>query len=586
MKLSLRWRIAIPFIFLSIISLGSLGIILNRLINQSFLVSFQERMVAELNLISDQVNLVIRPGEPYEEINERIKELSQQISARITIILPDGKVIAETEKIPEYLENHLNRPEVQRALQGQTSAESRYSTTMHSQMLYVASPIYQDNQIVAVLRLSVPQSYIDQNYQIIGKIISLATLVTVLLAVFLSIIAANYTTKPIRQLTARVKKMIGEDENLPLRLRDTSDEISQLSLTFDILSNQIVSQIAALKDERTKLETILENMADAVIMVDENDQVSIINSSALRLFRIDHSSSVQKSIVEVVRNHQIVDLCKKCKSTNKNQEEFLELQSTKTFVQAYAIPLPLIGPGNILLVFHDLTRTHHLETIRQDFISNISHELRTPLASIKALIETLQEGALEDAPAANRFLSQMEREVDNLTQMVQELLELARIESGKVPLYKKAIRPDDLINSAYSRMKLQAERAGLTIQLSVSDDLSSVNADSARISQVLLNIIHNAIKFTPPGGEITLSAFNRQNDVVFLVKDNGVGISPANLTRIFERFYKTDRSRSGGGTGLGLSISRHLVEAHGGRIWAESSEGVGSSFFFSIPKVN
>jgi two-component system phosphate regulon sensor histidine kinase PhoR len=239
--------------------------------------------------------------------------------------------------------------------------------------------------------------------------------------------------------------------------------------------------------------------------------------------------------------------------------------------------------GEVLMVFQNLTRVRRLETVRRDFISNISHELRTPLASLKALVETLQEGALEDPPAARRFLKQMEIEIDNLTQMVQEVLELTRIESGRVPLELKTIDPCEFLDSSIERMKLQAERAGLTLRLECTPDLPAVRADSGRMMQVFVNLIHNAIKFTQPGGEIIVSASPQEKEVVFSVKDTGVGIASEDLTRIFERFYKADRSRSGGGTGLGLSIARHMVEAHGGRIWVESELNVGSTFYFTLP---
>lgn len=233
----------------------------------------------------------------------------------------------------------------------------------------------------------------------------------------------------------------------------------------------------------------------------------------------------------------------------------------------------------------DLTRIRRLETVRRDFISNVSHELRTPLASLKALTETLQEGALEDPPAAHRFLGRIQTEVDALTQMATELLELSRIESGQVPLELKPISPFKLIMTTAERMKMQAERAGLMILVDCAPDLPNIRADMPRLEQVLVNLIHNALKFTRPGGEITLTASPQPGGFIcFLVHDTGVGIPTDDLPRIFERFYKIDRARSGGGTGLGLSISRHLVEAHGGKIWAESIEGRGSTFLFTIPQ--
>jgi two-component system phosphate regulon sensor histidine kinase PhoR len=230
-----------------------------------------------------------------------------------------------------------------------------------------------------------------------------------------------------------------------------------------------------------------------------------------------------------------------------------------------------------------LTRVRRLETVRRDFISNVSHELRTPLASLKALTETLQQGALEDPPAARRFLGRIETEVDALTQMAQELLELTRIESGQVPLEFIAAAPQDLLASAVERMRAQAERAGVGLRTECPSGLPEVRTDPPRLEQVLVNLIHNAVKFTRPGGEVVLSAQLAGEFVCFSVRDTGVGISADDLPRIFERFYKADRARSGGGTGLGLSICRHLVEAHGGRIWAESEEGRGSTFYFTLP---
>jgi two-component system phosphate regulon sensor histidine kinase PhoR len=206
------------------------------------------------------------------------------------------------------------------------------------------------------------------------------------------------------------------------------------------------------------------------------------------------------------------------------------------------------------------------------------------LAALKALTETLRDGALEDPPAAHRFLERMETEVDALSLMVTELLELSRIESGRVPLNLQPVRPLDMITAAYERLCLQAERAELSLSIDCSPDLSLVNADATRIQQVLVNLLHNAIKFTPPGGRIVIGASERPDAVVFSVSDTGIGISAADLPRIFERFYKVDRARSGGGTGLGLAIARHMVEAHGGKIWVESQLEQGSEFSFTLPK--
>jgi two-component system phosphate regulon sensor histidine kinase PhoR len=239
--------------------------------------------------------------------------------------------------------------------------------------------------------------------------------------------------------------------------------------------------------------------------------------------------------------------------------------------------------GSTLLLFQDLTNQRQTEAMRRDFISNVSHELRTPLAALKALTETLQAGALEDPPAAHRFLEQMETEVDSLSLMVNELLELSRIESGRVPLNLAPTPPLDIVYPAVDRLRLQAERAGLLLSVECAEDLPLVLADATRVQQVVVNLLHNAIKFTPSEGEVTVNVTRQDREVRFAISDTGIGIAAEDLPRIFERFYKVDRSRATSGTGLGLAIARHLVEAHGGRIWAESEVGKGSTFYFTIP---
>jgi two-component system phosphate regulon sensor histidine kinase PhoR len=276
-----------------------------------------------------------------------------------------------------------------------------------------------------------------------------------------------------------------------------------------------------------------------------------------------------------------VEAWRRSRETGESQEESVELPARHLFLQLVVLPDQTTG-GSLLLV-QNLTRVRRLETVRRDFISNVSHELRTPLASLKALTETLQEGALEDPKAARRFLGRIETEVDALTQMAAELLELTRIESGQVPLEMKAVDPANLLNLSSDRMRAQAERAGLKLRVEAPTCMPMIQADAPRLEQVLVNLIHNAIKFTQPGGEVVLSTSSEGNFIHFSVRDSGSGIPADELERIFERFYKADRARSGGGTGLGLSIARHIVEAHGGKIWAESAEGRGSTFYFTIP---
>jgi two-component system phosphate regulon sensor histidine kinase PhoR len=346
-----------------------------------------------------------------------------------------------------------------------------------------------------------------------------------------------------------------------------------------------------LEAERSRLAAVLEQMTDGVLIADATGLIQFANPAAERLFGGKLKDS---TVAKALRHHQLIETWQKCQESGEVQVESVEVPNRRQFLQLIAIP-DQHAPGGTLLLVQDLTRVRRLETVRRDFVSNISHELRTPLASLKALTETLQDGAISDPEAADRFLSRISTEVDALTQMAQELLDLSRIESGQVELERKPVAPLKLLTSAAERMRLQAERAGLALEVVCPPDLPKVQADAPRIEQVLVNLIHNAVKFTPPGGEVVLSAEvvplatlpgepSAGGDVVrFAVRDSGAGIPADDVPRIFERFYRVDKSRAGGGTGLGLSISRHLVESHGGRIWAESLEGQGSTFYFTIP---
>jgi two-component system phosphate regulon sensor histidine kinase PhoR len=329
--------------------------------------------------------------------------------------------------------------------------------------------------------------------------------------------------------------------------------------------------------------SILANMNDGILITNEDGNVSMINRAVRQIFGLEQDDLIGYSLAEVLRNHKVNELWQKCALSKQQEMTSFETSPQKSSIQCIATPMDPELPGNILFLFQDITRIRQLEIIRRDFVINVSHELRTPLAAIKLITETLQEGALQDPPAAKKFLRQMDGEVDNLIQMVEEFLELSRIESGQVPLEKHWVKPYRLIQMVGERMVLQAERAGLEFSFQCDEDLPDIFIDSPRLSHALVNLLHNAIKFTPSGGKVEVSAYQKENNIVFFVKDSGVGIPQKDLERIFERFYKSDPSRSNLGTGLGLSISKHLVEAHGGKIWAERNPQFGSTIQFFIP---
>ncbi len=584
MSRSIRWQITLPYILLTVVIMSGLGIALSYFVRQAHLADLEQSLAAQAALISDTLTIELDNQLIDEtDLDALAKHWSNSLGSRVTLIGVDGVVLGESHEDYTQMDNHINRPEVQAALHEGFGSRIRFSPTVNFEMMYVAVPVKASGALFGFARVALPLEQINKNIDRMHSTIFWATVIAAALVVLVSAIIASRTTKPLIELTQTAIKMTGAT-SIAAPLPNT-DEVGQLAHAFHALVQQLRTQIEALETEQGKLAAVLEQMTDGVIIVDEQGIVELINPAAGKFFNVAASKALGHSLAEVVRQHQLIENWQRCRDTGVEQSTMLEILHQHKYVQSIVIALEEALPGKYLMLFQDLTRMRRLETVRRDFISNISHELRTPLASLKALTETLQNGALEDPPAAQRFLERMETEVDALTHMVSELLELTRIESGQVPLEMEAVRPIDLLHPAVERLGVQAERAGLTLNLDCAEDLPEVYADPPRLGQALVNLLHNAIKFTPEEGAITLAAQTRGDVVLFSVKDTGVGIPADDLPRIFERFYKADRARSGGGTGLGLAIARHLVEAHGGRIWAESREGRGSIFYFTIPIV-
>jgi two-component system phosphate regulon sensor histidine kinase PhoR len=584
---SIRWRIAIPYILLILAIMLALGLILANFLRQNTLSQLEHELSSNAYLLAEALEAPLSqpPAAAAHQYDELARGWAAALQARITIIDPLGNVVGDSHAEQVELENHLNRPEVTAALNDGMGSSTRFSRTLGYDQLYVAAAVRSESALLGIVRIALPLESVEQRVDRLARTLAGTTVLATLAALLLAIWIANSATRPLRQLT-QAAEQIAQGELDSLLIPATSDEVGQLTLAFNAMSRQLNAQIDALESERAKLSDVLAEISDGLLIVDAAGKVQLINRAAQEMFNISEGAAIDSSLIEVLRLHQAVELWQSAQETRLMQSAIVEIPNRQLTLQVIAIPRSQSQESGVLLLIQNLTRLRRLETVRRDFISNLSHELRTPLASLKALTETLQEGALEDPPAARRFLEQMETEVDALSQMVSELLELARIESGRVPLQLQAVKPGSLLEGAVERLRLQADRAGLQVTLT-APDLPAVNADPSRLEQVLVNLLHNAIKFTPSGGQVSVRTEPYAPDpakfVLFAVQDTGMGIPTSDLTRIFERFYKTDRARTSGGTGLGLAIARHLVEAHGGKLWVESKEGRGSTFYFTVP---
>jgi len=444
------------------------------------------------------------------------------------------------------------------------------------------SLVFQSIESPATEARVTPPTQAQSGLTLLYQAILFAAVLCIVMTILLFKVSGRLVTRQIQRLNHILMSSKLEDINLVSSA--DQEEIRQLADTIESVIDDSRKRIAMLEREKKRLIDVIDHVPDGILVVGNEGELLFTNLAAQRLFDLDKTIRIGESLAKATRHHQIVELWRQARADGKIKSAVIELPARRITIQATCSPLDDYLPGSTIILLEDISRLRLLETVRRDFISNISHELRTPLASLKALTETLMDGALEDPSVSRHFLTQIDTEVDSLTLLVQELLELSRIESGKVPIHMNPHSAEELILPAVERLRLQAERNGLTIRVDIEPGIPHVSADQVRLQQVIVNLVHNAIKFTPPGGEVAVSAKHIDDSIVFAIRDTGTGIAQHDIPRIFERFYKADRSRSGGGTGLGLAIAKHLVEAHSGKIWVESQEGEGSTFYFSLPR--
>jgi two-component system, OmpR family, phosphate regulon sensor histidine kinase PhoR len=511
----------------------------------------------------------------YQELDALVKRIGKEIKTRITIISPDGRVFADSEADPETMENHRTRTEVAQALEGKVGRFLRVSGTLKEEMLYVALPLKTGNVTIGVVRMSLFLKEMNQALYALKQKILLITVVILCISLLFAMFFSKSLSRPIRELSEASRRVAGQDFNVRVLLRNR-DELKDLADSFNSMVAQIRALFAELTHQKGELTSIISSLQEGLLVLDRDDRVLLCNESFKRIVSDGHMEG--KFFWEIFREPRFDEMIRKVRSTRRNLMEEIEFRQKVYLCSATFLE----SEGEIAMVFHDITQIKNLERIKTDFVLNVSHELRTPLTAIKGFAETLQEVTKDEE--AGHYVAIISRNTDRLINIINDLLSISELGSRDV---EREFTEVDLRNLVEHVIKTFSQRVGqknLYLKLTSDEDLPRIKADPFRLEQMFINLIDNAVKYSEKGGiDITLKP--DKQGVSIAVKDTGIGIPQEHLTRIFERFYVVDKSRSKkmGGTGLGLSIVKHVVMMHKGTIDVESTVGVGSTFTVTLP---
>jgi two-component system phosphate regulon sensor histidine kinase PhoR len=577
------WKLWASYATLALATAFCTGLLLERRMEQALMDQVESSLHDKARLLTPYA-LQAFHGEAPSELNQEMTRLARDTEVRITMILPGGRVLADSDHDPAAMENHLAREEVQRALASEFGRGQRSSRTVGQNMLYVAKAVRRDGRLEGFVRLAVPLRAVEARRSELRATIAFGGLAGVLAALALGLFVARRVTVPLAQMTQVAADM--REGNYGSRVRTVPrDEMGELGETLNRLGAKITDQIATISREQAQLRSMIAGMVEGVIAVDQDDRVLFCNRAACQYLGMPETCASGRPLRELAQRAELFDLLEQARAGQRAAEREITVQrpAGDLVLEAHAT-LFEGGTRSAVVVLEDITSLKRLERIRRDFVANVSHEIKTPLTSIKGYVETLLTGALYDKQNNLRFLHKIDDHVGRLSALVQDLLSLARIESqeGSLPLAPVDWSP--ILESVMRRHEANIQQRGLQCLRDGGPGLT-VAGDPEAMTQVLDNLLDNAIKYTPAPGAIRVSV-NRHNGVVLLeVADTGIGIPEQDRERIFERFYRVDKARSRelGGTGLGLSIVKHLVQAMHGEVRVESEVGKGSKFVVQLP---
>jgi two-component system phosphate regulon sensor histidine kinase PhoR len=584
----LLWQLFPSYLLITLITLLAASWYASEAMRQFFLDQTTTDLKARAALLEKQIKGLLSPLRT-ETIDAICKEAGRLSATRITVILPDGTVIGDSRETPRLMDNHAGRPEIIIALAGQTGESLRFSNTLLQRMLYVAVPIRDGQGIVAVLRTALPATALEAEIRSIQLKIALGGCIIALLAAGISWVVSRRISRPIEQMKRSAEQFAAGDMSHRLAYPAT-EEMAGLADALNQMASQLDHRIKTIVNQRNQLETVLASMLEGVIAVDGEERIVSINRAAAQLFENEPASCQNKSIQEVIRSPALQQFIRSAlNNANPAEEDITVYQNEERVIDVKSSPLVDAGQQQIgtLVVFTDVTQLRQLENMRRDFVANVSHEIKTPLTAIKGFVETLQQGKVDEAEERERFLGIIQKHVDRLNSIVEDLLALSRIEqedeSKEINFQQVKIR--DVFQAAIQLCRPKAEEKKIRIELECDKQTTAV-LDPTLIEQAVANLLDNALKYSEPQSTVLVKSHRKNSGIVISVQDHGIGIAQKHLPRLFERFYRVDkaRSRSMGGTGLGLAIVKHIAQAHGGQVTVESRLGEGSRFSIHLPQ--
>jgi len=584
-----RFRIRLTITILGLVSavMVLMGGYFAKLLEQSYMETLQAQLERESRFLAgalDDPSVLHQPA----MLADIVHRFGPAEDVRLTIIDQAGNVLHDTQSDASHMERHGDRPEFAAALRGETGISHRHSDTLDADMLYVAYPIRtQDHRIMGAVRSAMSMEEINDTVHSMWYSLITGLFVTLVVgSLIVSQIAFNIS-RPIEEIT-RVARNITQRQFASRVKLKAKDEIGQLADAINFMASSLEQQMYEISENQQRLAGVLTNMASGVIFVSENRRIMLVNPAVERLLGMNGKDLIGKLHIEAGKSFGLSQYIDRCIDTReKFREEVHIYYPEERVLDASFVPyINYRGEAKgVVTVLHDITDIRRLEKIRSEFVANVSHELRTPITSIKGFTETLLDGAMYDEETCRNFLQIIAEESERLYRMIRDILDLSRIEQRNISLVPKELNLHDLLVDLACLVQEQLARKDLTLTLPTREEDVVIISDRDCLHQILLNLVSNAIAYTPEGGRITLDVEDQGETVAIRVTDTGIGIPEKDLGRIFERFYRVDkaRARDSGGTGLGLAIVKHLVENLQGQIHVTSKEGAGSTFTVVLP---